>query len=81
MGNVETFKAKAKLATTSRAAVDSHVESGAGGGGTTTPARPAGSVDMSKLPKHVQEYVEKSGMNQKDRDSYVKFYVERRGTK
>ena len=76
-GNVETFKAKAKLSTASRAAVDSHVESG--GGGTVVPVKQAGSVDISKLPKHVQEYVAKSGMNQKDSESYAKFYVERRG--
>ena len=77
-GNVETFKAKSKLATTSRAAVDSHVESGAGGGGMPPP-RTDGKVDLSKMPKHLVEFWDRSSTSQKEREKEAALYIKLRG--
>jgi hypothetical protein len=79
LGNLETFKAKAKLNATSRSSVDSYVESGAGGGGSTTPARSDGKPDLSKMPKHLIEYWDKSSTPQKEREKEAALYIKLRG--
>ena len=77
LGPVEAFKAKARLDKSAGGNTSFHAESGAGGAGA--PAKPTGgNADMSKLPQHVRDYFEKSGMSVKDRESYAKTYLEKR---
>ena len=78
-GNVATFAAKTKLATSSRASVDSHVESGAGGSGSLPTPRADGKVDLSKMPKHLVEFWDKSSTSQKEREKEAALYIKLRG--
>jgi hypothetical protein len=78
LGSLDQFKAKMRLDKSSGSNTQFHVEGGAGGGTTTTTTT---KTDASKLPPHVTDYLNKSGMNAKDRESYTKSYLEKRGQK